>query len=56
MKYKPGMILKSKTSHVVITLINRASGNRHWNTKKDGSKNSHKIHEATLDKFYDRAR
>jgi len=52
-KYKKGMTLKSKTSNTVITLVNRASGNRHWNTKKHGSKNSHKIHEGTLDKFYE---
>jgi hypothetical protein len=50
--YKRGMKLKSKTSGSIITLTNRASGNLHWNTKKTGSKNNHKIHEGTLDKFY----
>ena len=52
-KYRKGMTLKSTTSNTVITLVNRASGNRHWNTKKQGSKNSHKVHEGTLDKFYE---
>ena len=52
-KYKKGMLLKSKTSNTVIELTNRYSGNRHWNTKKVGSKNSHKVHEGTLDKFYE---
>ena len=51
-RYRKGMRLKSNTSKSVLTLVNRATGNHHWNTKKDGSKNSHKIHEGTLDKFY----
>ena len=50
--YRKGVQLKSNTSKSVITLVNRASGNRHWNTKKQGSKNSHTVHEGTLDKFY----
>tara|TARA_B110000503_G_scaffold12175_1_gene16436 strand:+ start:797 stop:988 length:192 start_codon:yes stop_codon:yes gene_type:complete len=50
--YRKGMRLKSKLSTSVIVLVNRASGNRHWNTQKIGSKNNHKIHEGTLDKFY----
>jgi len=54
MKYRSGMTLKSKKSHVTITLVNRASGNGHWNTKKEGSKNSHTVHEGTLDKFFER--
>lgn len=52
-KYKSGMILTSKTSGVRIQLINRKSGNRHWNTRKIGSKKAHMIHEGTLDKFYE---
>ena len=51
-RYRKGMRLKSNTSKSVLTLVNRATGNHHWNTKKDGSKNNHKIHEGTLDKFY----
>lgn len=52
-KYKTGVVLKSKASNTTITLTNRASGNRHWNTRKQGSKNNHKVHEQTLDKFYE---
>ncbi len=52
-KYKPGMVLTSKTSTVTIELINRKSGNRHWNTRKVGSKKSHMVHEGTLDKYYE---
>jgi hypothetical protein len=52
-KYKKGMVLQSKASNTIITLTNRASGNRHWNTRKRGSKNNHKVHEQTLDKFYE---
>lgn len=51
-KYKRGMRLKSKASNTVITLTNKSSGNRHWNTVKDGSKNNHAVHEGTLDKYY----
>lgn len=51
--YKKGMVLQSKTSNTIITLTNRASGNRHWNTRKRGSKNNHKVHEETLKKFYE---
>ena len=51
-RYRRGMMLKSKSSTSVIVLRNRASGNKHWNTQKVGSKNNHKVHEGTLDKFY----
>ena len=51
-RYRRGMKLKSKSSTSVVVLVNRASGNRHWNTQKTGSKNNHKVHEGTLDKFY----
>ena len=51
-RYRKGMSLKAKLSNSVVVLVNRASGNRHWNTKKIGSKNNHKVHECTLDKFY----
>ena len=51
-RYRKGMKLKARLSNSVIILVNRASGNRHWNTQKIGSKNNHKIHEGTLDKFY----
>ena len=53
MKYKPGMILTSKTSSVRIELINRKGGNKHWNTRKIGGKKAHMVHEGTLDKFYE---
>ena len=54
MKYKKGMILKSKTNGVKIQLLNRKSGNKHWNSKKiSSSGKAHMIHEGTLDKFYE---
>ena len=52
-RYKKGMVLQSKSGGLTITLTNRASGNLHWNTRKHGSKNNHKVHEKTLDKFYE---
>ena len=53
-KYKKGNILKSLTSNTVIKLLNRKSGNRHWNTQKIGGKKSHMVHEGTLDKYYEK--
>lgn len=50
---KIGQKWKSKDSGVVLEIISKFSGNRHWNTKKVGRKDSHKIHEGTLYKFYD---
>ena len=53
MKYKIGMVLKSKTSNVVIKLTSRHNGNGHWNSCKIGGSNkNHRVHEGTLDKFY----
>lgn len=53
MKYKTGMVLKSKTSSVVIKLTSRNTGNGHWNSYKIGGSNkNHMVHERTLDKFY----
>lgn len=55
MKYKKGMRLKAKTSSVVIELTSKYGGNGHWNTKRvnSTSKVSHKVHEGTLDRFYE---
>lgn len=54
MKYKIGMILQSKTSPVRIRLTSLHSGNGHWNSCKIGGSNkNHKVHEKTLDKFYE---
>jgi hypothetical protein len=53
MKLKRGMKLKSKNSGVVIKLINKASGNNHWNCNQVNRKKSHKVHEGTLRKFYE---
>ena len=56
MKYKCGMILQSKTSPVKIQLVSKFNGNGHWNSKKIGSHSkgkAHRIHEGTLDKFYE---
>lgn len=48
---KKGQCWKSKDTGKVITITSKKSGNRHWHTT-DG-KNSHKIHEGTLIKFYE---
>ena len=53
MKFKKGMKFKSTTSNTVIVLLNRKSGNRHWNTKKLNGGKAHMIHEGTLEKFYE---
>ena len=54
MKYKVGMILKSKTSDVTIRLTSKHNGNGHWNsTKIGGSNKNHRVFEGTLDKFYE---
>ena len=51
--YKKGMILKSKTSDVIIRLTGKHNGNGHWNSCKIGGSNkNHRIHETTLNKFY----
>jgi len=46
------MILKANSSNVQIELINKKTGNGHWNTRKLGKKKGHMIHEGTLRKFY----
>lgn len=54
--YKIGMVLKSKTSGVVIKLTSKHNGNGHWNSTKinQGSSNkNHRVHEGTLKKFYE---
>lgn len=55
MKYKIGMILQSKTSEVRIKLTSRHNGNGHWNSCKvnSTSNKNHRVHEGTLDKFYE---
>jgi hypothetical protein len=56
MKYKVGMVLHSKTSNVTIKLTSKHNGNGHWNsTKIGGSNKNHRIHEGTLNKFYELA-
>jgi hypothetical protein len=53
-KYKVGMILKSKTSNVTIKLTSKHNGNGHWNSiKVGGSNKNHRVYEGTLDKFYE---
>jgi hypothetical protein len=55
-KYKIGMVLQSKTSAVRIKLTSRYNGNGHWNSTKvnEGSSNkNHRVHETTLNKFYE---
>ena len=53
MNYRPGMLLKAKTSGIVIKLVSRKNRNGHWNSQKIGRKKAHMIHEGTLDKFYE---
>ena len=56
MKYKKGMILRSKTSSVVIMLTGKHNGNGHWNSTKVNEGSSHKnhrVHEGTLTKYYE---
>ena len=53
MKVKTGMIFKSKGSGVVIEILKRKDGNKHWHTRKLGGGKSHQIHEGTLEKFYE---
>jgi len=52
-KIKKGQLWKSKDSNIVLQIVNKFSGNRHWNTKKIGGKKAHRIHEGTLYKFYE---
>ena len=54
MKYKIGMLLKSKTSDITIRLTSKHNGNGHWNSVKlNGSNKNHRVYEGTLDKFYE---
>ena len=50
---KKGQKYKAINSGVEITIVSKCSGNRHWNTKKNGSGKSHMIHEGTLKRFYE---
>lgn len=52
MGIKKGQLWKSKDSGVVLEIIGKKTGNKHWNTKKLGGGKTHKIHEGTLQKFY----
>lgn len=53
-KVKRGQLWKSKTSNVIIRIIGKWSGNRHWLVENPRRKNnSHHIHEGTLYKFYE---
>lgn len=51
-KVKIGQKYKSMTSNSIITITSKKSGNGHWNTRKDNSKNNHTIHEGTLNKYW----
>lgn len=53
MKVKKGQIWKYKNSSIVIEILSKHSGNRHWNTKKLNGGKAYKIHEGTLFKFYE---
>jgi hypothetical protein len=47
-----GQMWKSKDSKVVLEIVGKATGNRHW-TCRSNNKKSHHIHEGTLQKFYE---
>jgi hypothetical protein len=51
-KIKKGQLYKSINSSVIIKIVNKSSGNKHWNTKRINGKKNHKIHEGSLLKFY----
>lgn len=52
-KIKSNQIWKSKDSNKYIVILNRNSGNKHWNTTGINRKKTHKIHEGTLLKYYE---
>jgi hypothetical protein len=52
-KIKKGQLWKSKASNVIVRIIGKWSGNKHWLIENPQRKNSsHHIHEGTLKKFY----
>lgn len=53
-KIKRGSKWKEKEGKKVIQLVGKASGNRHWTTRRldKGGCASHHIHEGTLTKYY----
>lgn len=55
MKYKVNMVLVDKKTGQLIKLTSKHNGNGHWNTKKLNSttKKVHRIHEGTLNKYYE---
>lgn len=50
---KKNQIWKSKSSGSCIQILSKHSGNKHWNTKKLSGGKAHKIHEGTLQKYYE---
>jgi len=46
-----GQRWKNRTTRRVVEVVQRATGNRHWLVD-----NGHRIHEGTLEKFYERVR
>jgi hypothetical protein len=54
-KIKRNSIWKEKEGKKVIQLVGKATGNRHWTTRRLDKKgqSSHHIHEGTLLKFYE---
>ncbi len=50
-QYRRGMILVNKSTGKKLRLMHRATGNRHWLAVTESGV-SHKVHEGTLDKFY----
>jgi hypothetical protein len=51
-KIKKGQQWKSKVSGIVLTVIKRATGNKHWTVNTNRGK-SHHIHEGTLRSKYE---
>ncbi len=52
MKIKKNQKWKSKDSNVILTIIQKSTGNKHWVAITNKGK-SHHIHEGTLIKFYE---
>jgi hypothetical protein len=52
-KINRGQIWKSKTTGIVLKIMSKHGGNRHWSATQLNGKHSHHIHEGTLHKYYE---
>ena len=51
-KVKKGQTWRSKDSGIMVTIINKATGNGHWNVKTDRKK-CHHMSSWTLIRYYE---